>query len=102
MGPQQHAEDDRAGKAVQHENVQGDAENPPGRPSREAHHSGHHPRASGRLGDHDDMRRMIDLYFATTEERGSPVARIRGLFDGVNVLIGDFNVSELEARRRDS
>ena len=95
MGPQQHAEDDRAGKAVQHECVQGDAENPPGGPSREAHHI-------IPVDDHDDMRRMIDLYFATTEERGSPVARIRALFDGVNVLIGDFNVSELEARRRDS
>ena len=54
------------------------------------------------MDDHDDMRRMIDLYFATTDERGSPVVRIRALFDGVNVLIGDFNVSELEARRRDS
>ena len=72
-------------KAVQHKCVQGDAENPPGR------------RATVAIipvDDHDCMRRMIELYFATTEERGSSVARVCTLFDSVNVLIGDFNVSD--------
>jgi len=45
------------------------------------------------VDDHANMTRMIELYFATSEERGSPVLRIRALFDGVNVLIGDFNVT---------
>ena len=52
------------------------------------------------VDDDVEMRRLINLYFATTDERGSPVARIRALFDGVNVLIGDFNMSEREARCR--
>jgi len=43
------------------------------------------------VDDPDDMRRSVELFFATTEERGCPVARVRTLFNGVQVLIGDWN-----------
>ena len=41
--------------------------------------------------DHDETDRLVELFFATTEERKCPVARVRTLFDGVQVLIGDWN-----------
>ena len=46
------------------------------------------------VDDHDDMRRLVELFFATTEELKCPVARVRTLFDGVQVLIGDWNENQ--------
>ena len=43
------------------------------------------------VDDHGDMRRLVELFFATTEERKCPVVRLRTLFHGVQVLIGDWN-----------
>ena len=41
--------------------------------------------------DHDETDRLVELFFATTVERKCPVVRLRTLFDGVQVLIGDWN-----------
>ena len=46
------------------------------------------------VDDHDDMRRLVNLFFATTEELKCPVVRVRTLFDGVQVLIGDWNENQ--------
>ena len=95
MGPPQHADDDRQGRRfntdVYKEMQRTLQEDRPGRRTTVAIIP---------VDDDVEMRRLINLYFATTDERGSPVARIRALFDGVNVLIGDFNMSEREARCR--